>query len=386
LEQDAVTEYWFAGAVLTPEGRIDDAFVRVTDGVIDDIGRRSRVSESEAAIHRLDGCTLVPGFVDTHIHGGGGADVMDATPEALETIGRYLLRHGVTSWLPTTITNSMERLTGALANVKTAMRGPTRPRPEILGAHLEGPYINAKMKGAQPGEFIRPIDVDECLRLCDDVVKTVTLAPELPHGMDLISALARAGINASAGHTEATFAQMVEAVENGLVAVTHGFNAQRGLHHREPGVIGAAMAIAPLRVELIADLIHVHPGAVTVLRRAKGDRHIVLISDSMRAAGQPDGDYDLGGQTATVCNGRATLADGALAGSITNLADEVKNLVREVDIPLESAVRMASSNPADSVGAGDRKGRLAPGYDADMVALDGDLAVRQTILRGAAAL
>jgi N-acetylglucosamine-6-phosphate deacetylase len=386
LEQDAVTEYWFADAVLTPDGVVQDAFVRVTDGVIDDIGRQDRVSEGVRLVRRLPHCTIVPGFVDTHIHGGGGADVMDATPEALETIGRHLLRHGVTSWLPTTITNSMERLTGALANVKAAMRDPADRRPEILGAHLEGPYINAKMKGAQPGEFVRPVDVAECLRLCDDVVKTVTLAPELPHGMELISALARAGINASAGHTEATYAQMVEAFEHGLAAVTHGFNAQRGLHHREPGVIGAAMAIAPLRVELIADLIHVHPGAITVLWRAKGDRRIVLISDSMRAAGQPDGDYDLGGQTATVCNGRATLADGALAGSITNLADVVRNLVRTVGVPLESAVRMASSNPAESVGAGHRKGFLAPGHDADMVALDGDLAVLQTIVRGAATL
>lgn len=377
-------EYWFADTVLTPTGRLDNGYVSVKDGIIEDVGRQDRVSETAGAVHRLPCRTLVPGFVDTHIHGGGGADVMDATPEALETIGRYLLRHGVTSWLPTTITNGMDRLTAALSNVRTAMGAPADGRPEILGAHLEGPYINAKMKGAQPAEDIRPINIQECMDLCDDVVKTVTLAPELPNGMELVTALAEAGINASAGHTEATFAQMVEASHHGLSAVTHAYNAQRGLHHREPGVIGAAMALAPLRAELIADLIHVHPGAIMVLYRAKGDRHIVLISDSMRAAGQPDGDYDLGGQTATVCNGRATLADGALAGSITNLGDEVRNLVQVVGIPLESAVRMASANPAESVGAGRRKGYLAPGYDADFVALDQDLKVARTIARGRA--
>lgn len=381
-----MSDFWFADAVMTPTGRLEDAFVRVKDGVIEDIGRQDRVSESAGAIHRLPGCTLVPGFVDTHIHGGGGADVMDATPEALDAIGAYLLRHGVTSWLPTTITNGMDRLHAALDNVKGAMRKPSADRPEVLGAHLEGPYINIKMKGAQPAEHVREINVQECLDLCDDVVKTVTLAPELPNGMDLVAALAERGVNASGGHTEATYDQMVDAFAHGLAAVTHGYNAQRGLHHREPGVIGAAMAIAPLRAELIADLIHVHPGAIMVLYRAKGDRHIVLISDSMRAAGMPDGDYDLGGQTATVCNGRATLADGALAGSITNLGDEVRNLVQAVGIPLESAVRMASANPAESAGAGGRKGHLAPGYDADIVALDRDLNVAQTIVRGRAAL
>jgi N-acetylglucosamine-6-phosphate deacetylase len=381
-----VSNYWFADAVLTPGGRIENAFVRVKEGVIEDIGRQDRVSESAGNIYRLPGATLVPGFVDTHIHGGGGADVMDATPDALKTIGHYLLHHGVTSWLPTTITNALPHLSAALDNVKGAMRAPARGLPEVLGAHLEGPYINAKMKGAQPEEFVRAIDVAECLRLCDDVVRTVTMAPELPDGIDLVRALSAAGINASAGHTEATYAQMLEAFDAGLTAVTHGFNAQRGLHHREPGVIGAAMALDPLRVELIADLIHVHPGAIAVLWRAKGDRKIVLISDSMRAAGQPDGDYDLGGQTATVCNGQARLSDGALAGSITNLADEVRNLVHTVGIPLESAVRMAASNPAESVGAGGRKGFVAPGYDADMVALDADLRVVQTIVRGEAAL
>jgi N-acetylglucosamine-6-phosphate deacetylase len=251
-----------------------------------------------------------------------------------------------------------------------------------LGAHLEGPYINPEKKGAQPEEFCRPLDVRECLDLCGDVVKIVTLAPEMENGLDLVDALVEEGISPSIGHSDATYDLVCAACERGARSVTHGFNAMRGLHHREPGVIGAAMALREMRVEIIADLVHVHPGAIRALWNAKGDRHLTLISDCMRAGGQPDGEYELGGQLVIVRGGTATLVGGNLAGSISNLCDEVRNLVHAVGMPLSTAVRIASANPADRLCLQARKGYLAPGADADFVALDADLNVAQTVIRG----
>lgn len=327
-------------------------------------------------------CALLPGFVDVHIHGSGGWSVMDGA-EAVARISQYLPRFGVTSWLPTlTPRPTLAELAEVMAAVQEAQAGAGA---EILGVHLEGPFLSPKRPGALRSEWFRPASVEELDRILAagaGQVRLMTLAPELPGGIALVRELVARRVVASIGHTDATHRQALEAIAAGVSHATHTYNAMRGFQHREPGVVGAVLTADAVRGELIADGVHVDPLAMRLLIRAKGPSRVVLITDAVAPAGLGDGEYEFDGRPITVRDGKATLADGTIAGSVATFDGNVRRIVQEVGASLQAAALMASTAPAQAIGVADRKGQIAGGRDADLVALDSDLRVRLTIARG----
>jgi N-acetylglucosamine-6-phosphate deacetylase len=327
------------------------------------------------------GGTLLPGFIDLHVHGGDGAETMDASVDGLRRMARFHARHGVTALVPTTWTASETAIRAALEAVGK-VTGPVDGGATILGAHLEGPWINPARCGAQDPSLIRPPDVDEARRLLDvGGVLMVALAPELPGAGRVIAECRERGVAVSAGHTEAGFAAMTEAVRLGVRQVTHTFNAMAGFSHREPGTVGAALALPELRCELVADGVHVHAGAMAVLARAKGPDGVVLVSDATRAAGLPDGPVDLAGRVGHHCGGAVRLADGRLAGSALTLDVAVNRFAAATGWGWDALWRAAAGNAAAALGL-PAKGRLVLGADADLVLLDAAGAVRLTVVEG----
>ena len=351
------------------------------------------------------GCVLLPGFLDVHVHGGNGADAMDGDPDGLRRMARFHATHGVTALLPTTWAASPAAIEAAVGAIAEAA-GPVDGGATILGAHLEGPWINPARAGAQDPAGIRPPDVLEARRLLEvrpgprpatrppaaesrprgtggGVVRLVALAPEMPGADDVIAECVGRGVVVAAGHTEAGWDDMVAAVGAGVRHVTHTFNAMPGLGHREPGTAGAALALAELRCELIADGHHVHPAAMAVLARAKGPGGVVLISDAVRAAGLPEGDVDLGGRVAQHCCGAVRLPDGRLAGSVLTLDVALRSFAAASGWGWSDLARAAAGNAADALGL-TTKGRLAAGADADLVLLadDGAGDVLLTVVEG----
>ncbi|WP_257984457.1 N-acetylglucosamine-6-phosphate deacetylase [Neobacillus cucumis] len=328
----------------------------------------------------------VPGFIDVHIHGVNGADVMDATKEALETMASALPKEGTTSFLATTITQEVDQIEKALINAGQFMEEqPEQGKAEVMGIHLEGPFVNAKKAGAQPLPYIIDPNLQlfkQWQKLSNNTIKLVTMAPEQRGGLELIRYLKENGIIASIGHTDATYEQVDEAITAGVNHVTHLFNQMRGMHHREPGVAGAAFLRKELKVEIIVDGVHVHPLMVNLAYQNKKSEGLILITDSMRAKCLKNGLYDLGGQEVTVKDGKAVLSDGTLAGSILKLGHAVKNMITYTGCSLEDAVKMASVNPAKQLNVFDRKGSLAVGKDADIVILDHNMEVFMTLCRG----
>jgi N-acetylglucosamine-6-phosphate deacetylase len=316
------------------------------------------------------------------VHGGGGADVMDRDPASLANLARYCARHGVTSFLPTTWSASREATEAALARIAAAI-GPIDNGARILGAHLEGPYLNAEHCGAQNVSVIRRADRDEALAFLDTgVLRIVSLAPEFAENVWLIDECVRRGIAVAAAHTAATYDQFVAATQRGLKRSTHTFNAMRGLHHREPGTLGAVLTLPGIDCELIADGVHVHPAAMRLLLAAKGVDRIILITDAIRAAGMPDGEYALDTRTISVRNGSAHLPDGTLAGSVLDMDTALRRFLDATSLSLADAWQVSSRNAARSIGIVDRTGRIATGLDADLVALRDDLTVNMTVAQG----
>ncbi|HZQ78917.1 MAG TPA: N-acetylglucosamine-6-phosphate deacetylase [Acidimicrobiia bacterium] len=316
------------------------------------------------------GGVLLPGFVDVHVHGGDGADVMDADVDGLRRLARFHAAHGVTAVLPTTWAAPAAALEAAVAAVAEAA-GPVEGGATILGAHLEGPWINPARAGAQDPAGIRRPDPAEARRLLaigGGAVRLVALAPELPGADEVIRECVGRGVAVAAGHTEAGWDEMVAAVAAGVRHVTHTFNAMAGLGHREPGTAGAALALPELRCELIADGHHVHPGAMAVLARAKGPGGVVLVSDAVRAAGLPEGEVDLGGRAAQHCCGAVRLADGRLAGSVLTLDVALRRFAAATGWGWGDLARAGAGNAAEALGLSS-KGRLAAGADADLVLL-----------------
>ncbi|MBC8143652.1 MAG: N-acetylglucosamine-6-phosphate deacetylase [Armatimonadetes bacterium] len=345
---------------------------------------------SEASGESVDasGLTLLPGFIDIHIHGGGGADTMDATPEALRTICRTHAAHGTTGLLLTTITQSRDALTAALAAARNAYDAGNDFCPDgatVLGIHLEGPYISPKRPGAQPAQYVRPYDAGEFaewLEVAGDALKVITLAPEEPGADKLMRVCREHGIVVSFGHTDATADQIRAALDIcGAAHVTHLFNAMPPLHHRAPGVVGVALTDHRIVPELICDGHHLAPEIVRLARAAK-PHGAILITDAMRGAGAPEGVYDLGGHAVTVANGKALLADGTLAGSVLTMVQAVRNVRGWIHHGWRDLVYLSSANAAAALNL-PGKGRIEPGADADFVLLDEEtLAVHATYIGG----
>ena len=330
------------------------------------------------------GGVLLPGFIDVHVHGGDDADAMDADADALRRMARFHARHGVTALLPTTWSAPPGALEAAVRAIAAAV-GPVEGGATIVGAHLEGPWINPARAGAQDPAGIRPPDVAEARHLigiAPGAVRLVSLAPEMPGAGEVIGECTARGVVVSAGHTEANWEQMQAAVRRGVRHVTHTFNAMAGLGHRDPGTVGAALALPELRCELIADGHHVHAGAMAVLARAKGPGGVILISDAVRAAGLPEGAVDLGGRPAQHCCGAVRLADGRLAGSVLTLDVAVRNFAAATGWDWPDLARAAAGNAAEALGLS-TKGRLARGLDADLVLVGADSGeVMMTVVEG----
>ncbi|MEH7375608.1 N-acetylglucosamine-6-phosphate deacetylase [Neobacillus drentensis] len=370
---------------------IENGFIKINNGKIVEIGSMEELEkENEFEIIELPGhYKAIPGLIDIHIHGVNGADTMDATKEALDIMVTALPKEGTTSFLATTMTQEGKQIENALINAGQYIEEQQSiGKAEILGLHLEGPFVNSKRAGAQPIQHI--IDPDLALfqkwqNLTNGNIKLVTLAPERPGGLEMIRYLKSNGIIASIGHTDATFDEVDEAIDAGANHVTHLFNQMRGLHHREPGVVGAAFLRDELKAEIIVDGVHVRPEMVKLAFKQKQSEGLILITDSMRAKCLKNGKYDLGGQEVTVKNGKAILEDGTLAGSILKLGHAVKNIIAYTGCPLEDAIEMASVNPAKQLNIYDRKGSIAVGKDADIVILDEEMEVYITLCHGAIA-
>jgi N-acetylglucosamine-6-phosphate deacetylase len=339
------------------------------------------------------GAYAVPGLIDVHTHGAAGHDTMDATPAALAGMARYLAGHGVTGFLPTTITASHEATLAAVANAAAyiaadGLKGP-RMGARVLGVHLEGPFVNRAAKGAQPAAFCRAPDLAELdAWQAAGPIRLITVAPELPGAEVFIRAAVARGIAMSVGHTQATYEQVEAAVEWGASHVTHTFNAMSPLHHRQPGAVGAALTDDRLVVELIADGIHLHPAILALAVRAKTPGRVALVTDAMRAAGLPDSRYDLGGQGVIMRAGACWLAgpDGeptaTLAGSTLTMDAALRNTMAATGLSLAEALPMATRVPAASVGLATMGRPLEPGCLADIALLNASYEVQMTIVGG----
>lgn len=346
-----------------------------------------RAGEGQAGADMLDGagCYVLPGFIDVHVHGAMGHDTMDADPAALAEMARFFASHGVTSFLPTTMTAPhADTLHAVQAVAEVAGRDTGGAR--ILGVHLEGPYLSPVFPGAQLPEAIRTPNLAEYAELAAaGPVRMITLAPEQPGAAELIKAARRQGVTVVAGHTNATYEQLEEAVALGVTQATHTYNAMTGLHHRKPGVLGAVLSDDRVYAQLIADNVHVHPAAMKVLARCKRAEHTVLITDAMRAAGLPEGESELGGQRVTVRDGQCRLADGTLAGSVLTLDRGLANFMAAAGWSLAEAWPASSRAAAASLGLADGTGTLAVGAPGDCVLLDrASLKVVATVVGGRA--
>jgi N-acetylglucosamine-6-phosphate deacetylase len=328
------------------------------------------------------GCVILPGFVDVHVHGGGGRDTMDADVDGLAVMSAFFAEHGVTDYMPTTMTSPHSAILAAVRAVAQAYDS-NLGGARILGVHLEGPYISPKYPGAQPPDAIREPNLAEFNELTGSgPVRMITLAGEQPGAIELIEAACAQDVTVVVGHTNATYDQCMAAFQAGASQATHTYNAMTGLHHRRPGTLGAVLSTDDVYAELIADTIHVHPAAMNVLARCKGPEHTVLITDAIRATGMPEGEYDLGGQTVYMRDGQCRLADGTLAGSVLTMETALKNFITASGWSLARAWPTTSRTPAESVGMGHELGSIRPGYLADLVLLDRNLNVVATVVGG----
>ena len=360
------------GHILTPQGFVRGTIEHEGGRITRIEGTRRTEDEARTEAHAL----VLPGFIDTHVHGGGGSDTMEGG-EAIEVIARLHARHGTTSLLATTMTAPLPEVEAAMRALAAACSRRTRGAARVLGVHLEGPYINPGKLGAQP-DFVRAASIAEIRALhALAPIRLITLAPELPGNLDIIVALRTAGFQVQIGHTLGSYEDGVAALERGAGGFTHLFNAMTAMHHRAPGIVGAALAHARY-AEIIPDLLHVHPGAIRAALRAIPC--LFCVTDSTAATGMPDGDYRLGRHQVTKCLGGVRLADGTLAGSTLTMDQALRNLVT-IGLPLGDASRRVSTHAAEYLGLADR-GRLTAGAHADVVLLDRDLQLQRVVVEG----
>jgi N-acetylglucosamine-6-phosphate deacetylase len=364
-------------------GRVGWLLVR--NGLISSIGFGQRpIFPAHPELQELDagGKLLLPGFIDLHVHGGLGHELMDASPAGLEEMAGFYASHGVTSFLATTWTASRDSIRKALELVEE-MQGPIPGGATLLGVHLEGPYLNPARCGAQDVNLIRRAEKEEALAFLDSgVIRLLALAPEFDENLWLVDECVQRGVTVSAAHTAATYEQMQAAAGRGVTQATHTFNAMTGLGHREPGTVGAALTIPQISCELIADNIHVHPAVQRILLDVKTPAGVILITDAVRAAGLPEGEYMLDDRSVNIRESAVRLADGTLAGSVLTMERALQNLCAASGRPLEELWFTSSLNAARAIGVSSRKGSLEAGKDADLVLLDDSFRVHLTVAQG----
>lgn len=361
------------GDIVTPQGVVR-GHLQIEQGRIASVAGAAIAAERAGEDGRP---VLLPGFIDVHVHGGGGRDTMEGG-DAISTIARRHARHGTTAMLATTMTAPIADIEAALKALGPVCCERAAQSARVLGVHLEGPYISPGRLGAQPAYAI-PATLDEVMRLNEFApIKVLTIAPEMPGHIALIGPLRDAGIRVQIGHSNGSYEDGVAALNAGAAGFTHLFNAMSALHHREPGMVGAALAHAQ-HAEFIPDLLHVHPGAIrAALRCIPG---LFCVTDSTAAAGMPDGEYRLGEHTVQKCMGGVRLPDGTLAGSALTMDQALRNLVQRLGLPLTDAARRVSTVAADYLGLSDR-GRLAEGAWADVVVMDAQLRLRRVFVEG----
>src|SRR5580693_7533496 len=381
----------YAGRILTPQEELLDNVIVVEGGRITAIGNRDEVHIPPGAKDYVAaGMTVVPGFVDVHIHGAGGHDVMEATPEALDAITATVARFGTTSLVATTVTAPVEETCHSLEGIAQYVRSHekteenTRAAAEIVGIHLEGPFINKARRGVHPSESIAlpSIEVLEKFRAAaDGLVRILTVAPEIPGALQLIARAVADGLVVAVGHTDADYDQARAAFEAGARHAVHVYNAMRPFTHRDPGVISAVLTDADVTAEIIADGVHVAGPAIQVLLGTKGFDTVLLVSDGTAATGMRDGTFKLGGFDVQVRDGVVRNSEGKLAGSTLTIDRAIRFLV-DLGVPVVDAIRMATILPARRLGLAGKKGIIAVGADADLVVLTPDLHVAGVMTRG----
>ena len=379
-----------ARSAITPRGEISGAGLLLRDGLIEALGPRSGMSLPAGAreITATDKIA-VPGFVDVHIHGAGGRDVMEGTPEAISAVARTIAAHGTTSFLATTVTASAEstcRSVEGISNYIAAQHATEALQAEVLGIHFEGPFISPLRRGVHPVEWIKPPSaelLDKFLRAAGGNARILTIAPEIFGAIPCIDPARKAGLVVAIGHTDATYEQARLAIAHGARHAVHVYNAMRPFSHRDAGVIGAVLTSPEVSAELIADGVHVDEPSMRILLQAKGAQGVILVSDGTSATGMPDGTYALGTLQVTVSGGVCRNAEGKLAGSTLTLDRALRNIVA-LGAPLADAVRMLTLNPSSLLGMERKKGALQIGADADVVLLDDSLHLAGVWIRGSA--
>ena len=380
-----------ARQLLTPLERIEDAALVMDTGIIAAVGKREDLTiPSQARVVDLGNSILTPGLIDMHIHGGAGHDVMEGSDDALAAIERLMVRHGVTSYCPTTVTAPLDHTLQSLADLATAAeladrdagRDPTRARP--LGIHLEGPFLSHARRGVHSGIHLQPVSSETFNQMWDAAagrIRVLTIAPELEGALGLIADASRRGVCVSVGHSNATLEQGIAGIQAGARHATHIFNAMRRLDHRDPGLLGAILTDRRVTADAIADGIHVAPIMVDLFVRCKGVDGALLITDGISATGMPDGTYHLGSFEVELRDNRCE-SHGKLAGSVLTLDRAVRNMMSFANVSFQDSIRMATLNPARVLGIEHRKGWLQPGADADIAVFSPAGEVLHTIVGG----
>jgi N-acetylglucosamine-6-phosphate deacetylase len=360
--------------------KIEKGSVLIENGKIKEI---NPLTYNEENILDADGLYLSPGFIDVHIHGAGGFDTMDGTVDAINNIAKTIVKHGTTSFTPTTMTVSIDDINKSMKVIKTLKENGTEGA-HVLGAHLEGPFINPEAIGAQNPNYLLPPSIsayNEMVKDCEDAVVSITLAPEISGAKELIKYLSEKGIVCSMGHTKASYKEAIEAIECGVCHSTHLYNVMTPLTHRNPGVVGATFD-SDITTETISDGIHISYPALRIAYKQKSTDNVLLITDAMMACSMDDGEYSLGGQEVTVIDGAARLKNGALAGSVLTLDKAVNNVYKNSMLPLHEIVKMASYNGARHCKVHDHKGLIKEDYDADLILFDDNINIKKVFILG----
>jgi len=371
--------------IITPFRIVQDQCILIENGKISQLAVKDKVLlPPNAKVIDLNGMIITPGFVDLHVHGAVGYSFNTADETALNAVSKFFLEHGTTLLLATLYLDEKKKLVKTIRHLARYCK-QNQSESIIFGIHLEGPFINKKMKGALNEDYILKPNVDEWSQLRKagrSFIKMMTIAPELAGSYDVMRAAAQDGVVLSIAHSQARYEDIEVAIDNGLSQVTHIFNAMHPVHHREPGVLTGALLNRELKVHLIADGIHVHPAVIQLLYKLKGPEGIILVTDAISATGTKNSIFEMAGKKVKIEDGMALLDDNTLAGSIVTLEKAVKVMVKKVGIPITEAVRMASLNPARVLGLDHKKGVLAVGKDADLVVMNEDFDVQMTIVNG----